>query len=58
MGWSLIGQAIRHAYLLHLDKVSFREVPPGISQELAHRHRLAWICKHSQNWRNPKILTG
>jgi hypothetical protein len=58
MGWSLIGQAIRLAYLLRLDKVSFREVPPGISQELAHRHRLAWICKSAYNWRRQTMLTG
>lgn len=44
MAWSLIGQAVRHSYLLHLDKASFREKVPGESQKLEERKRLAWIC--------------
>ncbi|KFX92295.1 hypothetical protein O988_07336 [Pseudogymnoascus sp. VKM F-3808] len=43
MAWSLIGQAVRHAYLLRLDLVSFREKVPGESRELEDRKRLAWI---------------
>lgn len=45
MAWSLIGQAVRHSYLLRLDKASFRETAVGESQELEDRKRLAWICK-------------
>ena len=44
MAWSLIGQAIRHAYLLRLDRASFREKLPGESQEAQNRNRLAWTC--------------
>ncbi|KAL4893147.1 hypothetical protein BDV59DRAFT_207944 [Aspergillus ambiguus] len=43
MAWSLIGQAVRHSYLLRLDKASFREASPGEPQELENRKRLAWI---------------
>lgn len=49
MAWSLIGQAVRHAYLLRLDLASFREKVPGESQELEDRKRLAWMCKFSEN---------
>lgn len=44
MAWSLIGQAVRHSYLLRLDKASFRETALGESQELENRKLLAWIC--------------
>ena len=44
MAWSLTGQAIRHAYLLRLDRASFREKLPGESQEAQNRNRLAWTC--------------
>lgn len=44
MAWSLIGQAVRHSYLLRLDKASFRETALGESQELENRNLLAWIC--------------
>lgn len=44
MAWSLIGQAVRHSYLLRLDKASFRETAVGESQELENRNLLAWIC--------------
>lgn len=44
MAWSLIGQAVRHSYLLRLDKASFREASIGEPQELENRKRLAWIC--------------
>ncbi|CRL22014.1 Fungal transcriptional regulatory protein, N-terminal [Penicillium camemberti] len=43
MAWSLIGQAVRHSYLLRLDKASFRETAIGETQELANRKLLAWI---------------
>ncbi|KGO45237.1 Transcription factor, fungi [Penicillium expansum] len=43
MAWSLIGQAVRHSYLLRLDKASFRETAVGESQELENRNLLAWI---------------
>ncbi|CAG7934987.1 unnamed protein product [Penicillium nalgiovense] len=43
MAWSLIGQAVRHSYLLRLDKASFRETALGESQELENRKLLAWI---------------
>ncbi|KAJ5857805.1 hypothetical protein N7455_008699 [Penicillium solitum] len=43
MAWSLIGQAVRHSYLLRLDKASFRETAIGETQELADRKLLAWI---------------
>lgn len=45
MAWSLIGQAVRHSYLLRLDKASFRETAIGETQELANRKLLAWICR-------------
>lgn len=45
MAWSLIGQAVRHSYLLRLDKASFRETSREEPQELENRKRLAWICK-------------
>lgn len=51
MAWSLVGQAVRHAYLLGLDSASFREKVPGDSQEIENRKRLAWICK-SESPRN------
>lgn len=44
MAWSLIGQAVRHSYLLRLDKASFRETAREEPQELENRKRLAWIC--------------
>ncbi|KAJ5087487.1 hypothetical protein N7456_011103 [Penicillium angulare] len=43
MAWSLIGQAVRHSYLLRLDKASFRETAMGETQELENRKLLAWI---------------
>ncbi|KAL5364963.1 hypothetical protein BJX96DRAFT_181302 [Aspergillus floccosus] len=35
--------AVRHSYLLRLDKASFREPSPGEPQEVENRKRLAWI---------------
>ncbi|KAJ5372454.1 hypothetical protein N7517_004460 [Penicillium concentricum] len=43
MAWSLIGQAVRHSYLLRLDKASFRETAIGDAEELENRKLLAWI---------------
>ncbi|KAJ5757653.1 uncharacterized protein N7511_006347 [Penicillium nucicola] len=43
MAWSLIGQAVRHSFLLRLDKTSFRETAMGDAQELENRKLLAWI---------------
>lgn len=40
--WSLIGQAVRQGYDLHLDRTSFREENSGDSKEHADRKRLAW----------------
>lgn len=45
MAWSLIGQAVRHSYLLRLDKASFRERVRGESEDIVNRKQLAWICK-------------
>lgn len=42
--WSLVGQAVRHAYLLRLDRTSFRETVAGESQTELDRKRLAWTC--------------
>lgn len=47
MAWSLIGQAVRHSYLLRLDRASFRETNTDEPQELENRKRLAWICTPS-----------
>ena len=44
MAWSLIGQAVRHSYLLRLDKASFREKSRGESEAEVNRKQLAWIC--------------
>lgn len=47
--WSLIGQAIRHAYMLRLDRMSFYD---GLSEEEkkhALRERLAWTCMYCQD---------
>ncbi|KIX99568.1 uncharacterized protein Z520_05144 [Fonsecaea multimorphosa CBS 102226] len=41
--WSLVGQAVRHAYLLRLDRTSFREDFVGQTKEQIDRKRLAWI---------------
>ncbi|CAK7236840.1 hypothetical protein SCUCBS95973_009746 [Sporothrix curviconia] len=40
--WSLIGQAVRHSYLLRLDQASFKGNIHG-NTELENRKRLAWI---------------
>ncbi|OQV08499.1 Fungal specific transcription factor domain-containing protein [Cladophialophora immunda] len=41
--WSLVGQAVRHAYLLRLDRTSFREEFVGQTKDQIDRKRLAWI---------------
>lgn len=59
MAWSLIGQAVRHSYLLRLDKASFREVALDEPQELENRKRLAWICTFSNPlWIGPETLSS
>lgn len=42
--WSLVGQAVRQAYLLKLDRTSFREEILGESKEQVDRKRLVWTC--------------
>ncbi len=44
--WSLVGQAVRHAYLLRLDRTSFRETVAGEKNQTEEldRKRLAWTC--------------
>ena len=42
--WSLVGQAVRHAYLLRLDRASFRESVAGENKQQVDRNRLAWTC--------------
>lgn len=38
--WSLIGQAVRHAYLLRLDRASFRDISGNKRKEVTDRNRL------------------
>ncbi|KAH7125555.1 hypothetical protein B0J11DRAFT_411247, partial [Dendryphion nanum] len=40
--WTLIGLAVRQAYLLHLDKYAFRGEAADDSNAVLHRKRLAW----------------
>jgi len=42
--WSLVGQAVRQAYLLKLDRTSFREELSGESKDEVDRKRLVWSC--------------
>lgn len=42
--WSLIGQAVRHSYLLRLDRTSFRGDFSDESKEATDRKRLVWTC--------------
>lgn len=41
--WTLVGLAVRQAYLLRLDKYAFRESADENNSTL-HRNRLAWTC--------------
>jgi hypothetical protein len=43
--WSLVGQAVRQAYLLKLDRASFREEFSGESKDQVDRKRLVWSCE-------------
>jgi hypothetical protein len=43
--WSLVGQAVRHAYLLRLDRLSFRDKLIDESEEHLERKRIAWTCE-------------
>lgn len=40
--WTLVGLAVRQAYLLHLDKYAFREDAADEGKSVLHRKRLAW----------------
>jgi hypothetical protein len=42
--WSLVGQAVRQAYLLKLDRTSFHEEFSGESKDQVDRKRLVWSC--------------
>lgn len=43
--WTLVGLAVRQAYLLHLDKYAFRGNASEDANAPLHRKRLAWICR-------------
>lgn len=43
--WSLIGLAIRHGYMLRLDRGAFRQQRDSGNQERAEQNRLIWTCK-------------
>ena len=45
VSWNLIGLAVRQAYLLHLERYSFRGECKDEDKLDYHRNRLAWICK-------------
>ncbi|KAL4920402.1 hypothetical protein BDW62DRAFT_199113 [Aspergillus aurantiobrunneus] len=40
--WSLVGLAIRHGYLQHLDQGAFRSSSSNVSKERAEQDRLVW----------------
>lgn len=44
MAWSLVGQAVRQAYLLRLDQTCFRDNFGEQSKTLVDRKRLIWSC--------------
>jgi hypothetical protein len=44
--WSLVGQAVRQAYLLRLDSTGFRGEMREELKEEYDRKRLAWSCKY------------
>ncbi|XHG02580.1 hypothetical protein AWENTII_005926 [Aspergillus wentii] len=43
VAWNLVGLAVRQAYLLHLEKYSFRGEAKGEAETDLNRKRLAWI---------------
>ena len=43
--WSIIGQAVRHAYMLRLDRAAFRDKSSMESTEETDTKRLIWACK-------------
>lgn len=47
--WSLIGQAVRHAYLLKLDRAAFRGEGSRKSRTFMDHGRLIWTCKPSSH---------
>jgi hypothetical protein len=48
--WSLVGQAVRQAYLLRLDRTSFRREDSKEPKDLLDRKRLAWTCTRFARW--------
>lgn len=44
--WSLIGLAVRHGYMLHLDQGAFRNGQATKMTEQMERNRLVWTCEH------------
>jgi len=46
--WSLIGLAVRHGYMLRLDRAAFRHRDSG-NHEQMEQNRLIWTCKCSRN---------
>lgn len=53
--WSLIGQAVRHAYLLRLDRMSFRKDVHGESKDETDRKRLVWTCRLTTDFEDGMI---
>ncbi|OGM41720.1 hypothetical protein ABOM_009890 [Aspergillus bombycis] len=47
VSWNLIGLAVRQAYLLHLERYSFRGESKDEDKLDYHRNRLAWICTNN-----------
>jgi hypothetical protein len=45
LAWSLIGIAVRQAYLLRLDRAAFRDSGDKEPTERAEQHRIIWNCK-------------
>jgi hypothetical protein len=43
--WSFVGQAVRQAYLLRLDRTSFRREDSKEPKNQLDRKRLAWTCE-------------
>ena len=43
--WTLIGLAVRQAYLLHPDKYAFRDDAQEVGSGVHDRERLAWTCR-------------
>lgn len=52
LAWSIIGLAIRQAYLLRLDRGAFRQTGSEATQEQNVQKRLIWHCKHFSLYEN------